>query len=47
MLTRLSVRVCPLAFCSSRTAEKIFIKTGNKEFIKFVDMLHFWLKSDK
>jgi len=47
MLIILSVCVWPLAFYSSRTAEQIFMQTDIAEFIKFVDMLRFCLKSDK
>jgi hypothetical protein len=47
MFIRLSVCVCSVAFYSSRTAELIFMKSDITEFIKFVDMLQYWLKSDK
>jgi hypothetical protein len=39
MLIWLSVRVCPLVYCISKTAEQIFMKTDITEFIEFVDML--------
>jgi hypothetical protein len=47
MVIRLSVPVCPVTFYSSRIAVLIFMKSDITEFIEFVDMLQYWLKSDK